>query len=292
MLLSLQGLEALPQLLLWMVAALVFIFAACIGSFLNVVIYRLPIMLERQWKAEARQCLDMPLDEEQAQHFNLAFPRSACPSCSAIIPFWHNIPLLSYLILGGKCASCKQSISLRYPLVELVAGCLALMLLFLFGLTWQFAAILSFAFVCMALFGIDVDKHLLPDVLTLPLVWLGLVVNSFSIFATLQDSLYGAVFGYGVLWAVFWLFKLVTGKDGMGYGDFKLLAAFGAWFGWMILPNTILLSSLLGALIGGVALWRNGKDSQTPIAFGPFIILAGFLTVLFPQYFSIFTWLR
>lgn len=289
---TIAGVELLPQALVVSAVGLVFVFAACIGSFLNVVIYRLPIMLQRQWQQEARAFLDVEPVELVPPIFNLAFPRSACPACNANIPFWHNIPLLSYVLLLGKCSSCHHSISIRYPLVELATAVLSVILLLVFGLTLHFAALLILTFICIALFGIDADQQLLPDALTLPLLWIGLLINTQSLFTPLHYAIWGCVLGYGILWSIFWVFKLLTGKEGMGYGDFKLLAAFGAWFGWMALPNIILLSSLLGSIVGIILIWRNGKDAQTPIAFGPYIIIAAWLTVVFPQYANIINYFR
>jgi leader peptidase (prepilin peptidase) / N-methyltransferase len=295
MTLSIAGAQYWPESMLLMLVILVFVTGSCIGSFLNVVIYRLPVMLQRQWQHDAKSFLDIEedaSDENQSKTFNLAFPGSACPVCKAKIKPWQNIPILSYLLLRGKCHSCKTTISIRYPLVELLTGFITVGLLLLFGLTYQFGAVLVLTYISIALFGIDADHQLLPDDLTMPLVWLGLLVNSQALFVTLDNALWGAVLGYGVLWSVFWIFKLFTGKEGMGYGDFKLLAAYGAWFGIAVLPNTILLSSLIGSVAGGWLIWRKGHNSQTPIPFGPFIILAGWLTAIFPEQFTLMNYIR
>ncbi len=293
---NIEGMQYWSEPVLIMLFVVVFVTGSCIGSFLNVVIYRLPIMLQRQWQSEANSFLaqedEINLNETPQAMFNLAFPGSACPTCSAKIKAWQNIPIVSYCLLRGKCHSCQSPISIRYPVVELFTGLLTISLFVIFGLSYQFAALLLLTYISLALLGIDLDHQLLPDDLTIPLVWLGLLINSQSLFVSLQDALWGAVLGYGVLWTVFWIFKFFTGKEGMGYGDFKLLAAYGAWFGVSVLPNTILLSSLLGSLVGGWLIWRKGHNTQTPIAFGPFIIIAGWLTAIFPQQFILMNYLR
>ena len=261
-----------------------FVFSLCIGSFLNVVIYRIPIMLQRAWRAEAQSVLALEPDQDE-QKFNLATPNSTCPHCSSAIKPWQNIPLISYIFLRGRCASCQGSISIRYPAIELFTGIVSLLLAVKIGFNGQLLALLFFSYVAIALAAIDYDTKLLPDNMVLPLLWLGLLLNSQNLFVSLHDAVFGAVVGYGFLWSIFWLFKLVTGKEGMGYGDFKLMAVFGAWFGWQLLPNIILLSSLLGAVIG-IAMIASGRiEKAEPIPFGPFIILAGFLTAVYPEYF-------
>lgn len=288
-------LQYLSQPLAVLVIILVMVFGCSIGSFLNVVIYRLPIMLQRQWQADARSFLNEESAVEypsKPEVFNLAFPHSSCPVCSAKIKVWQNIPLLSYLLLKGRCYSCKTPISMRYPVVELVTGLLTVVLFLVYGFSEQFCALLVLTYISIALFGIDADHQLLPDDLTLPLVWLGLLANSQMFFVSLDEALWGAVSGYGILWLVFWVFKYFTGKEGMGYGDFKLLAAYGAWFGIWILPNTILLSSLIGSLVGGWMIWKKGKTAQTPMPFGPFIIIAGWLTAVFPDQFTLINYIR
>jgi leader peptidase (prepilin peptidase)/N-methyltransferase len=254
-----------------------------IGSFLNVVIYRLPLQLESAWRRESLDFLGMEPAETPAPEANLAFPASHCPSCRAPIKAWHNIPLVSYLLLRGRCASCGVPISLRYPVVELVTGLLTAGIVFQFGLTPEGAGILVFTWVLVALTGIDLNHHLLPDQLTLPLLWLGLLLNSQGMFTDLQSAVIGAAAGYLVLWLVFWGFKLLTGKEGMGYGDFKLLAALGAWLGWQQLPLIILLSSLVGAIVGLAGILIAGRDRQIPMAFGPFLAVAGWIAMLWGE---------
>lgn len=244
-----------------------------VGSFLNVVIHRLPKMLEQEWR---RQCAELS-GNPSAPHtsYNLVVPRSACPVCGHKITVLENIPILSYLTLRGRCTVCKTRISLRYPLVEALAGLLAGLIAwrFGFGILAVGAMLLTFALIALAF--IDFDTHLLPDDITLPLLWAGLLFNLNGGFSDLRSAILGAVAGYLVLWAIYWLFKMVTGKEGMGYGDFKLLAAIGAWFGWQLLPAVILLSSLLGSLIGIglIVLAHHGRN--VPIPFGPFLALGG-----------------
>ncbi|WP_349292098.1 A24 family peptidase [Pseudomonas sp. KB-10] len=264
------------------VSALVFIcvtFGLLIGSFLNVLVYRLPLMLQRDWQSQAREVLELPA-ARQEQTFNLVLPNSSCPQCGHEIRPWENIPVVSYLFLRGKCSSCKTPISKRYPIVELACGVLSGYIAWHFGLTWQTAAMLVLAWGLLAMSLIDADHQILPDVLVLPLLWLGLIVNYFGLFTSLEDALWGAIAGYLSLWSVYWLFKLVTGKEGMGYGDFKLLAMLGAWGGWQILPLTILLSSLVGAVLGVILLRLRGSDSSTPMPFGPYLAIAGWIALL------------
>jgi len=249
-----------------------------VGSFLNVVIYRLPIMLDRDWKSQSREMLSLPAEPEP-DTFNLMLPHSRCPHCAHKIRAWENLPVISYLFLGGKCSSCKAPISKRYPIVELACGLLSAFIAWHFGFGWQAAAMLVLAWGLLAMSLIDADHQLLPDALVLPL-WLGLIVNTFGLFTNLHDALWGAVAGYMSLWLVFWLFKLVTGKEGMGYGDFKLLAMLGAWGGWQILPLTILLSSLVGAVLGLIMLRLRNATTSTPIPFGPYLAIAGWIALL------------
>ena len=253
-----------------------------IGSFLNVVVYRLPIMMQRDWRAQAREILELP-EEQQGETFNLVLPDSRCPHCDHKIRPWENIPVLSYLFLRGKCSSCKSPISLRYPLVELTCGLLSAYVAWHFGFTWQAGAMLLLTWGLLAMSLIDADHQLLPDALVLPLLWLGLIVNSFALFTSLEDALWGAVAGYLSLWSVYWLFKLITGKEGMGYGDFKLLAMLGAWGGWQVLPLTILLSSLVGAVLGIIMLRLRNSDTSTPIPFGPYLAIAGWIALLWGE---------
>lgn len=255
------------------------IFGLLVGSFLNVVIHRLPKMMEQEWRAQSLEFLGQEPAEPETR-MTLSTPNSSCPQCGHAIRPWENIPVLSYLFLRGKCSNCKAGISLRYPLVELLTGALTLVVVHHFGASWQ--SLLAFAFTAMliAMSMIDFDTQLLPDKLTLPLLWLGLIANSFGLFTSLQDAVWGAVAGYLVLWSVFHLFKILTGKEGMGYGDFKLLAALGAWMGWQALPMIILLSSLVGAIIGISLILFRGRDRQIPIPFGPYLAIAGWIALL------------
>ncbi|MAX92330.1 MAG: prepilin peptidase [Pseudomonas sp.] len=249
-----------------------------VGSFLNVVIHRLPIMMQRDWRAQAREYLELPV--EPTTTFNLILPNSHCPQCDHEIRPWENIPLVSWLALRGKCSSCRAPISRRYPLVELLCGLLSAYVAWHFGFSWQAGAMLLLTWGLLAMSMIDVDHQLLPDSLVLPLLWLGLIVNYFGLFAPLPDAVWGAVAGYLSLWSVYWLFKLVTGKEGMGYGDFKLLAMLGAWGGWQVLPLTILLSSVVGAVLGTIMLRMQKADSGTTIPFGPYLAIAGWVALL------------
>lgn len=249
-----------------------------VGSFLNVVIHRLPIMMQRNWRAQARECLDLPV--EPATTFNLVLPNSHCPHCDHEIRPWENIPVLSWLALRGKCSSCQAPISKRYPTIELLCGVLSAYVAWHFGFTWQAGGMLLLSWGLLAMSMIDVDHQLLPDSLVLPLLWLGLIVNSFGLFTSLSDAVFGAVAGYLSLWSVYWVFKLVTGKEGMGYGDFKLLAMLGAWGGWQVLPLTILLSSVVGAVLGTIMLRVQKAESGTAIPFGPYLAIAGWIALL------------
>lgn len=272
---SLWGLLA-SQPLLYLGSAL--LLGLVVGSFLNVLVHRLPLMLERQWHAEAREALGLPA--QPAGRFDLCLPPSHCPRCQHRIRAWENIPLLSYLFLRGRCSACKARISPRYPLVELASAGLTLFAAWHFGFGAHAAAFMLLSWGLLALSLIDVEHQLLPDVLVLPLLWLGLIVNAFGLFVPLEQAMWGAVAGYLVLWAVYWLFKLITGKEGMGYGDFKLLAMLGAWGGWQVLPFILLCSSLVGAVLGLILLRASGKRSSTPIPFGPYMALAGWIALL------------
>ncbi|MFJ4142076.1 prepilin peptidase [Pseudomonas sp. NPDC089734] len=256
-----------------------FVLGLLVGSFLNVVVYRLPKMMDRDWKIQAREILGLPA-EPKPETFNLILPHSTCPHCAHRIRPWENLPIISYLVLGGKCSSCKASISKRYPLVELTCGVLSAYVAWHFGFGWQAAAVLVLSWGLLAMSLIDADHQLLPDALVLPLLWLGLIVNAFGLFTSLSDALWGAVAGYMALWSVFWLFKLITGKEGMGYGDFKLLGMLGAWGGWHILPLTILLSSLVGAVLGLILMRVRQVETGTPIPFGPYLAIAGWIALL------------
>jgi leader peptidase (prepilin peptidase)/N-methyltransferase len=251
----------------------------CVGSFLNVVIHRLPKMLERGWQA---QCAELRGETpDPGPTYNLVVPRSACPACGARITALQNIPVVSWLALRGRCAQCKAPISSRYPLVEVLGGALAACAIWRFGVTPQGVAACGLLWSLLALTMIDFDTQLLPDGITLPLLWAGLIVNLWNTFAPLSDAVIGAVAGYLSLWAVYWAFKLIRGKEGMGYGDFKLLAALGAWLGWQVLPVIVLLSSVVGACIGMTLIVFKGRDHSIPMAFGPFLAIAGAIALFF-----------
>ena len=257
-------------------ALLFFVWVALsVGSFLNVAIYRLPVMLRRDWRAQAHEVLDMDAPADEGPAFNLMTPRSRCPKCAAPIAAWNNIPLLSWLLLRGRCAGCKAPISIRYPLVELLTAVASILVIAKFGFTWVGAAGVVFTWILIVLTFIDFDTKLLPDGLTLPLLWLGLLVNVFGGFTDLVSAVIGAVAGYLVLWSIYWIFKLLTHREGMGYGDFKLLAALGAWFGWQTLPVIALIASVVGIVLSVVA----GRAREM-IPFGPFLAIAGWVTLL------------
>ncbi|HSC76571.1 MAG TPA: A24 family peptidase [Pseudomonadales bacterium] len=251
-----------------------------VGSFLNVVCLRLPKMMERDWHVQCCELLDTPV--EPSEPFNLAFPASRCPQCGHNIRAWENIPVISYVFLRGRCSGCQTPISKRYPLVEFACGLLSAVVAWHFGATWQCAAALGLTWALLTLAIIDFDTQLLPDDITLPLLWAGLLLSSLAgIFAPLQDAVIGAMAGYLILWCVYWLFKLITGREGMGYGDFKLLAALGAWLGWQALPQIILLSSLVGAVFGIAMIIFRGRDRQIPMPFGPYLASAGWISLLY-----------
>lgn len=278
---------------LWLAVSLAFLFSLLIGSFLNVVIHRLPIMMEREWqlatiefdKPDIQEPSTEPSSDESFadpdENYNLAQPASTCPTCGHLIRWYENIPLISYfLILRGKCSNCKTKISLRYPLIELSTAVISAFIVYQYGFNLVAFGIVLFSWCLIALTAIDIDHQLLPDKITLPLLWIGLILNSFDYFTTLPLALWGAVLGYLSLWSVYWLFKLVTGKEGMGYGDFKLLAALGAWAGADMLPLIILASSLIGAIVGGLMITFSRHESQTPIPFGPYLAGAGWIALL------------
>jgi leader peptidase (prepilin peptidase) / N-methyltransferase len=259
------------------------VFGSLIGSFLNVVIYRLPVMMERSWREEieAHQHAGNPdWNPPEQERFNLILPRSRCGKCGHTITALENIPIISWIALRGKCSACKTPISARYPLVEFITGLFFALCILKFGANAQAVAAMAFCAVLIALTGIDLDTQLLPDQLTLSLMWLGLLLNIGGLFTRLPDAVIGAAAGYLILWSVYWLFKLLTGREGMGYGDFKLLAALGAWFGWQALPMMLLVSSVAGAIIGIGLIMFQGKDRRTAIAFGPYLAIAG-LTMMF-----------
>ena len=303
----------LPQPALYATALLL---GLLVGSFLNVVVYRLPLQLQRSWRREALTWLQStapidaeppgeapaadvpelptadaeppeqalavgaPAPPEPGDTFNLVTPRSRCPSCGAGIAAFDNIPVLSWLWLRGRCRHCAARISWRYPLLELASGLLAVLVVARFGVTVQGGAALALGWALLALSMIDWDHQLLPDVITLPLLWCGLLLNTGALFVELSSAVLGAAAGYLVLWSVYWVFRLATGRDGMGYGDFKLLGALGAWFGWEALPALLLVASLSGALYGTVAILRRRHERRRPFAFGPFLALAGGLVLM------------
>ncbi len=268
----------------WLFISLITLVSLIVGSFLNVLIYRLPIMMEREWQAEFSEYFQTAASAKPLATFNLAVPRSACPSCHTPIAAYDNIPLLSWLVLKGRCRHCQAPISVRYPAVELLTAVLSAVIAWQYGPTLTTAMLLFLTWGLVALSFIDIDKMLLPDQLTLPLLWLVLIFSlSQAAFVSPADAILGAAAGYLSLWVVYWAFKLLTGKEGMGYGDFKLLAIFGALLGWQQLPLIILLSSLVGAIIGATLLTIQGKDKATPIPFGPYIAAAGWIAMLFGE---------
>ncbi len=252
-----------------------------VGSFLNVVIHRLPRMMERDWQLQCAELRGEAAPEKE--RLSLAAPASRCPHCGHAIRAWENIPVLSFLFLKGRCSGCQAPISLRYPLVEAFTGLLSAFTVWHFGPTLAAAAALLLLWAMVALTGIDFDTQLLPDSITLPLVWLGLLFNISGTFTDLSSAVIGAMVGYLSLWSVYWLFKLATGKEGMGYGDFTLLAAIGAWLGWQMLPLTILLSSLVGAVVGVALIVLARRGRNVPIPFGPYLAAAGLLALYWGQ---------
>ena len=262
----------------WLVSGIV---GLCVGSFLNVVIHRLPKMLERGWRA---QCAELSGESPpELPPYNLITPRSECPACGHRIAAFENIPVLSFLFLRGRCSACAAPISARYPFIELLTGALTIAAVLRFGVTPTAAAACLLIWSLIALTFIDFDTQLLPDTITLPLMWSGLLANvaGFVPGVSLRDAVVGAIAGYIALWTIYWLFKLVRGKEGMGYGDFKLLAALGAWLGWQMLPLIVLLSSFVGAIIGIGLVVFKGRDHQIPLAFGPYLAIAGVIALFF-----------
>lgn len=252
-----------------------------VGSFLNVVAYRLPKMMQQEWEEQCRELLDTSAGESTpGKAFNLVTPASRCPECGHRIRAVENIPVLSYLFLRGRCSECKTPISIKYPLVELITGITAGVLAWHFGYGWPLAGALLFTWLLIAMSIIDIEHQLLPDSLTLLLLWIGLVISLGDIFLPPDQAIIGAAAGYLSLWSVYHLFRLLTGKEGMGYGDFKLLAACGAWMGWKMLPLIILLSSFVGAVVGVAMIAILGRDRQLPIPFGPYIAAAGWIALL------------
>jgi leader peptidase (prepilin peptidase)/N-methyltransferase len=261
----------------WLYITACVLLGLCIGSFLNVVIHRMPRIMETRWRAECAELNNQELPP--AERYNLVVPRSRCPACGHTISALENIPLLSYIALAGKCSACRARISPRYPIVEALTGGLSGYIAWHFGFTPAAAAAMLFTWAMIALAFIDLDTFYLPDDLTLPLLWAGLVFNLLGGFTDLTSAVIGAVAGYLVLWLVFWMFKFATGKEGMGYGDFKLLAAIGAWLGWKMLPLVILLSSFVGAVVGVALIVAARRGRNVPIPFGPHLAVAGLVAL-------------
>jgi leader peptidase (prepilin peptidase)/N-methyltransferase len=273
----LQLIDATPWLLITAATG----FGLLVGSFLNVVIHRLPLMLEQGWRAECAELTGTPAPS--AERYNLVVPRSRCPHCGHPIRAIENVPVLSYLALRGRCAQCKAAISPRYPIVETLAGAIAGYIAWRYGVSAAAVGAMLFAWTMIALAFIDLDTFYLPDNLTLPLLWTGLVFNIGATFTDLTSAVIGAAVGYLVLWGVFWAYKLATGKEGMGYGDFKLLAAIGAWLGWKMLPLVILLSSFVGAVVGIALIVLAQRGRNVPIPFGPYLALAGLIALFYGE---------
>jgi leader peptidase (prepilin peptidase)/N-methyltransferase len=282
----LHGLALSPTFL----ALAVLLLGLCVGSFLNVVAHRLPLMLEREWRRECRSLLALEAAADEPP-LTLAFPPSRCPSCQAAIRPWHNVPVLGWLWLRGRCAACRAPISVQYPLVEAACGLLSLACALKFGWSPALGAALVLSWGLLALTVIDLRTQLLPDTITLPLLWLGLLLSIPAVFVGPAASIIGATAGYLSLWAVYHLFRLITGKEGMGYGDFKLLAVLGAWFGWQALPMVVLLSSAVGAVVGLGLIVLRGHDRNVPIPFGPYLALAGWIMLMGGQEITQ-AWLR
>jgi leader peptidase (prepilin peptidase)/N-methyltransferase len=271
--------------------AVAFALALIIGSFLNVVIYRLPLMMQREWREQCDDLHNEPAPNFPEGTFNLVVPRSQCPACGKNIKAWQNIPVLSYLLLGAKCANCKSSIPVRYPLVEMLTAILAAVCAWHFGFGWEALMAIGLSCVLVAVSLIDFDHQIIPDSIVMPLLWVGLIMSLLhplagtdTLFISPKDAIIGALAGYLSLWSVYQLFKLITGKEGMGFGDFKLLAALGAWLGpWPALPMIILLSAIVGAVTGIAMIVLRGRDRQLPIPYGPYLAAAGWITMLYGE---------
>lgn len=268
-----------------------FVLALLIGSFLNVVIYRLPIMMEREWRAQCEEIAETPAVELPTGRFDLVAPRSRCPACGHTITAMQNIPVISYLVLGGKCASCQAPISRRYPIIELLSAVMTAIVAWRFGFGWEAAAAILMTWALIAISVIDIDHQIIPDSISLPLIWAGLFLSLFHesagaeiLFVDPGTAIAGGLAGYLSLWSIYHLFRLLTGKEGMGYGDFKLLAALGAWLGWQMLPLMILLSAFVGAIVGVALIAFKRQDRSVPIPFGPYLAAAGWIAMLYgPQ---------
>lgn len=269
----------------WLFYFSVIFIGLSVGSFLNVVAYRLPKMMERDWKRECHEFLELesPKIEDDEKGFNLAVPASACPNCGHKLRAWENIPVISYIFLKAKCSSCGIKISMQYPAVELITAIASLLAAYTFGVTIQTVAALFFTWALITLTLIDLKTQLLPDSITLPLLWLGILLSFFDVFTDLASSVIGAMAGYMILWSVYQLFKLLTGKEGMGFGDFKLLAALGAWIGYSYLPQIILVSSVVGSVFGISLLIIGKTKQQQPIPFGPYLAVAGWIALLWGE---------
>ncbi|KTD11101.1 Type 4 prepilin-like proteins leader peptide processing enzyme [Legionella gratiana] len=270
----------------WLMYLLIALLSLAVGSLLNVIIYRLPIMLEREWMQQYNEL--MGVEEDHQEKINLFLPRSFCPSCKTMIKAWQNIPILSYIFLRGRCYQCKSSIPMRYPLIELFTMLLSIYASWHFGFTLQLLFALIAIWILICLIFIDLDHQILPDCLTLSLLWLGLIANTEHLFTPLPQAVLSAAIAYIGMWLFIKLFYLFTGKIGMGNGDFKLLAAFGAWFGWIFLPLILLLSSISGTIIGLLYLYLKDKTKETPIPFGPFLCISGLICLFWGQ--NIVSW--
>ncbi|MDM8547655.1 prepilin peptidase [Candidatus Venteria ishoeyi] len=288
-----ESLTLLEQHPLWL-TGIAGLLGLVVGSFLNVVIYRLPLIMEREWQEQCAEYLECPDKKPEGNAITLSRPGSHCPHCGHEIRPWENIPVLSFLIQMGRCSQCREKISWRYPAIESLSAVLSLALAWQLGFGWPLLFGLFFLWALLALTFIDLDKQLLPDQITLPLLWLGIILSFFNIYTPLAMSVIGAIAGYLVLWSVYWGFKLLTGKEGMGYGDFKLLAALGAWFGWQALPLLILLASISGAVFGLAFILFFQHDRRQPIPFGPYLAFAGWVMLMWGQSLMFYyqQWLR
>ena len=268
----------------------IFLIGITVGSFLNVVIFRLPLILQNEWRQQCHEFLELE-DKKNIEKLSLSSPASTCPECQHKIRFWENIPVISYLILKGKCSSCGTRISIQYPIIEIVTALLSVIVSMHFGVSWQTVAALFLTWSLISLTMIDFHTQLLPDNITLPLLWLGIIVSMPGLFSDLQSSVIGAIAGYLILWLVFHTFRILTGKEGMGFGDFKLLAALGAWMGWQFLPQIIILSSLVGVIIGISMMIFLKHDRNIPIPFGPYLAIAGWIALVWGEKINS-TWLN
>ena len=268
-----------PYILIVCVVAL----SLLVGSFLNVVIYRLPVMMERDWRNQCSEFLNVPNESASKERFNIAFPPSRCPHCGHRITARENIPIVSYVMLGGRCSACGKGIAIRYPIIELIAGIMCGVVAWRYGYSVETAGALLMTYALIALTAIDFDRQLLPDDITLPMLWIGLMMSTYEVYADMTSAIFGAVAGYLSLWSVYKIFKWATGKEGMGYGDFKLLAMLGAWLGWQSIPVIILLSSLVGAVVGITLVVVARHDRSIPIPFGPYLAAAGWIYLLWGE---------